>query len=273
MSLPLKEAISDRVVTPSLQALIYDDVGVDRPSVEAIAQQLRRILDSSIVIKRVDGIHLATQSWEDRTVVLILGGGVCKEWDARLGELGIDKIHEYVSRGGRCIGLCSGAYFLSAESYFKQIGQLPIERKRSLAFFEGKAIGPLLPTEDYRSPSAAQAAKVVFMMKEKMEEGFLYYQGGCYFEIEKDSPQTTIISRCQNLTGEKVVAVSCRVNKGAAFLCGMHPEFVWPGSLKYASDPIIADLAGILSTQEEFRCQVWEEMGRTLGLPMKSSFL
>lgn len=255
---------------PSLQALVYDDEGVDQPSTDALVKQLRSILDQSIKVKKVNSTYLITNSWENKTIVLIMGGGVCSKWDQQLGEIGIQKIRNYiVEKGGNYIGFCAGAYFACAETNFQLINQPLIHKKRSLSLFDGRAIGPIIPTNNYRSLSSAIVARVSFETKELSQSGSLYYQGGCFFDIHQDSEQTKIIARYQHLTPQLPAAIQCTAGKGKAFLCGLHPEFSWSGNLKMGSNRTFLKLASTLATQEFFRKRVWEQIGKLLSLPLK----
>lgn len=241
------------------QALVYADKGVCVPSADALAGQLKLLLDPSVVIRKVDGEYLRRSNWEDKTVVLAMGGGSCRQWDEQLQPEGIEKIQRYVNGGGKYIGLCAGAYFASAESRFKTM-----EKNRPLAFFPGRAIGPLVDSDDYLSVHAARVAEVHFKMKGAEESGALYYQGGCLFDVEKDSVEVEIMSRYHGLG--KAAAVFCRVGKGCAFLDGTHPEFEWSVSLGEGAEKDYRRLVEKLSAQEEFRRKVWEVIGCKLGL-------
>ncbi len=255
-------------VLPRLQVLIYRDEGVNLQSADALAGQLRAILDQAISIQQVDSLYLNTEPWEDKTIALVMGGGVCGEWEIRLGEKGIRKIHDYVIRGGKYIGFCAGAYFASAKSRFDIKDQLPIKKRRSLAFFEGKAKGPLIETDDYRSIDAARAAKVAFIIRGVAQSGYLYYQGGCFFDIDQDTAQTRIVGRYEYPFSSRPAAVHCKVGKGEAFLCGPHPEFSWTEELKQSAHRQLAFLAQTLCPEESFRKRIWEEIGRMLALPL-----
>lgn len=245
------------------QALIYADKGVCLPSADALANQLRALLDPSISVLKVDGEYLRTKTWEDKTAVLVMGGGSCRDWDEELQSEGIEKIERYVKGGGRYIGICAGAYFASAESYFKLSDRI-IEKSRPLAFFSGKAMGPLVDEDDYLSLKAARAAKVCFKVRGSFEDGVLYYQGGCLFEVEEDTAAVEIMSTYRDL--KKAAAVFCKVGKGCAFLDGTHPEFEWSSSLATGTDIVYSELVGKLSVQEVFRQRVWEEIGAKLAL-------
>jgi len=226
---------------------------------------LKRLLGPSIVVVQVDGEYLRTQKWEDKTVVLAMGGGICSEWDHQLRAEGIQKIQNYVRGGGKYIGFCAGAYFAAAKSCFGEM-----EKNRPLAFFPGRAVGPLVKG-DYLSLSGARAAEVSFKMKGAAVGGALYYQGGCLFDVEEDSAAVEIMSRYCSLG--KAAAVFCRVGKGCAFLCGAHPEFKWSISLSKGANKEYRRLVKKLSSQEMFREKVWEEIGSKLELiPRPSCF-
>jgi biotin--protein ligase len=248
------------------QALVYVDQGVCIPSAKALEGQLKALLDPSIAVFEVDGEYLRTQNWEEKTVVLAMGGGSCRYWDVQLQGEGIEKIQRYVKEGGRYIGVCAGAYFACAESRF-ELSDRTIEKSRPLAFFPGRALGPLVDSDDYLSLRAARAADVCFKMKGSSEVGALYYQGGCLFDVEEDSAAVEIMSRYRGLG--KTAAVFCKVGKGCAFLDGTHPEFAWSASLSNGAGSFYGDLVGKLSAQEVFRQRVWEEIGMKLALPVR----
>jgi biotin--protein ligase len=250
-----------------MQALIYADKGVCLPSADALVRQLKLLLDPSVSVFKVDSHYLRTEDWEDRTAVLVMGGGSCRFWDEQLQAEGIDKIHRYVVGGGRYIGFCAGAYFASAESCFQLSDQL-IKKTRSLAFFPGRARGPLVDSDDYLSLKTARAAEVCFKIRGSSEIGSLYYQGGCLFEVEEDSSEVEIMSAYCSLG--KAAAVFCKVGRGCAFLDGTHPEFQWSANLSEGSVSLFSDLADKLSLQEVFRQKVWEEIGIKLTLPVRN---
>lgn len=240
----------------SLQALVYDDEGVSSLSSEAIALQLRKILDASICVKKVDSAYLLKEPWEKNTVVLAMGGGRCSAWEKNLGDAGIRKIQEYVKGGGKYLGFCAGAYFGAHNSYFQAGNGPPIVKKRPYYFLKGRALGPLWEDEDYLAPEAAKAPRVHFQAL----KGKLYYQGGCYFEV--DDPDTEVLGVYEDF--QLPAAVLCPVGKGRALLCGLHPEFEWKG----ANCP----LAEELKSQEEFRHQIWEIINDKLNLDNQQHF-
>ncbi len=249
------------------QALVYMDEGVCRSSADALVGQLEAMLDPSISVIKVDSDYLKAELWEDKTIALVMGGGTCSSWDRHLGIEGVEKIRQYVFKGGRYIGLCAGAYFASAETRFELSGQTPIERKRPLAFFPGKAMGPLIQTDEHLSLAAARAAEVSFKIKGSSQIGSLYYQGGCFFDLEEDTADVEVMSYYQSVG--KASAVFCKVGRGFALLDGTHPEFKWSEGLSKGAHSSYAELVRNLASQEDFRRNVWQEIGDKLALPRR----
>lgn len=247
------------------QILIYAGEGAATMNVKALTEQFRTLVGSSILIREVSSRYIKTENWEKNTVALVMGGGDCSTVDASLGEEGNKKIYDYVAGGGNYLGFCAGAYYKSASSYFALKGKSPLEKKRPFPFYSGKAIGPIVPTQDHLSTTAARAVKVAFNFKDKPKEGLVYYQGGCFFDIEKSTKTTKILGQYSD---GKAAAVECDVEKGKAFLFGPHIEFSWTEKLKEVSDRAFSQLASLLVPQESFRLQIWEEIIPRLSLPM-----
>ncbi len=246
-------------------ALVYVDQGVCLPSAEALVKQLTSLLDPAVAVLKVDGQYVKSQPWQDKAIVFVMGGGNCRYWDEQLGAEGVEKIQRYVLGGGKFMGFCAGAYFAAAESIFV-LSNGSIKKSRPLAFFPGKAFGPLVENADYLSVEAARAANISFKIKGVLEMGSLYYQGGCFFDIEEDSDDVEIMGRYRSL--DKTSAVICKCGDGLALLDGTHPEFKFDVSL--GSESLYGQLAGKLALQEEFRMKVWQEIGSKLMLPVRT---
>jgi biotin--protein ligase len=228
------------------EVLVY----ADGLSADALVLELQKKLPSHRV-KKVDSAYLKDQAWEDKTATLVMGAGKCTEWESGLGEEGVKKIHDYVVNGGHYLGFCAGAYFASSQSCFQ--GR---EKTRALSLFEGKAIGPLWNTENYLAPESAKAAKVSWTIGHEVVKGKLYYLGGCYFEMPSKS-SVKVVGVYEEIA--KPAAILCTVGKGKAFLCGLHPEFVWK-DLTYGHNASINSLIDELQPEEPFREKIWSEL-------------
>lgn len=239
--------------------LIYDDKGSSKQSIQAIYIQILNSRDLSpyYKIKTVDGEYIRTKSWEENTVLFIMGGGVCSEWDESLGSTGIVKIRMYVVNNGRFLGICAGAYFASAHSFFTLGGKSPIEKERDLCFYSGSAIGPILDTSDHLSLDSLIAVQIDMAFENEIKTGNVYYQGGCRFNINECTGSTKVLAKYVHpYTGAAII--SCIAGHGKAVLCGVHPEFAWDRKLadKVQSDQY-ATTVNILTEEEQFRRNVW----------------
>jgi biotin---protein ligase len=228
---------------------VYDDVGVDYLSPQGFIEDFQEILGPSTKVERVSAQTLRSKGWEDDTRALFFGGGIASTWDASLGAEGRENIRNFVAEhGGIYVGACSGAMFASKESRFGSI-----VKSRGIDFFQGRAIGPLNPVEDYRAPSAASAEKVTFTFENETLSGRLYNQGGCYFETSLCNKENVrIIGTYED---SRPAAIFCKGGKGIAFLMGPHAEFS-PKPILNSSDPHIIKLAKELKANESFRKNV-----------------
>lgn len=248
---------------PPMTALVYFDEGVCAQSADALVFQFKSTLSPEISVEKVNSHFLSMENWEGRTVVLAMGGGVCSTWEENLGEKGMKKIRDYVFNKGKFIGLCAGAYFVAAKSFFQLSGQEPKEKMRLVSLFPGKAIGPMVSSTNHLSLEAAQAIKVSFTIDGFVTSGHLYYQGGCSFVLSENDVDTTVLAHHQS----QPVAIHAKAGTGDYFLCGLHPEFIWEEALMKV--PLIGSLAKTLVAEESFRKSVWQEINKKLSLPVR----
>ncbi len=226
--------------------LVYHDKGSCDLSSDALATELKKSFPQ---VKRVDSHFLKTAPWESSASALIMGGGTCSIWEEHLQHSGMEKIRNFVLKGGKFVGFCAGAYFGAPYSRFSFLGSPPIEKSRSLKFFEGKAVGPLQPT---KNPLGLESAKAI-PIKLGTERGYCYYQGGCYFELDNWA-ETEVLAYYGSPWDKPAM-----IKKKSALLCGFHPEFSWENLGTY-SDPTFGALVDILSTQGAFRRMVWQKI-------------
>ncbi len=246
---PLKRDREEFELDSPKQILIFDDAGCASESIRAIASQLTSLFSCTVEAKSAE--YLKTHDWEKNTFALVMGGGECSRWDERLGTEGIERIRRYVTRGGRYLGICAGAYFAARESIFCLSGTAAIKKTRSLAFFDGIASGPIKTSDNHLSPSAALAVKINLLSQ---KTGKCYYQGGCSFNILEDSELTRVIA-CYEKPYQGSCIIRSIVGEGKAILCGLHPEFLWKPEYS-AATPIALKLA----KHEPFRQTVWQSM-------------
>lgn len=250
----MNPASSKREREEITRVLIYKDAGTCCPSLSAIKEQIEQTISSKV--KFADSYYLTTKRWQEKTNILVMGGGSCSSWEHSLGTKGMLAIRSFVHAGGNYLGICAGAYFAAATSCFQLQGQPPLVKYRPLAFFSGLASGPINSPQDHLAPEAAVAAKV----KLAAAKGLVYYQGGCSFDITESTEHVEVLARYQKpYRGSAIIA--CTAGLGKAVLSGPHPEFCWKkelGTLKTAAT--FAHLVETLSEQELFRQEIWRLM-------------
>jgi glutamine amidotransferase-like uncharacterized protein len=238
---------------------VLEDESVNELGAQGFIEGFEAILPPTIKVERVKAAALQKSGWEQNTAVLIFGNGKGSIWDKILGDNGIRNVRNYVRQGGAYIGTCCGAMFVSQESKFGQI-----HRQRGIDFFQGKAIGPLRPIEDYQSVEGATAEKVNFVFGNNSISCSLYNQGGCYFEpTVLENPEWEVIGTYEE--SKKTAAVFCKVGKGVAFLLGAHMEFS-PDPLERSYDERLKNLGAILRSQESFRKALFIQVAKILKL-------
>lgn len=253
---PIPPSAKRQKIQKKSNILVYCGPGTYSQSTDAIVSQLQQSL-LGFKIKKVDSDYLRFKPWEHKSIALVMGGGMCGEWENSLQIDGMYKIREFVLNGGKYFGICAGAYFGASQSEFNLLGKSPIIKERPLQFFSGRAFGPLLPTENHLAPEAALAISIDLPSK----SGLCYYQGGCGFAISENSPTTKILGKYSNpILGAAII--SCQVGAGIAVLCGPHPEFIW--SEQSSAHPIFYGLMEQLVPQESFRQHIWKVMIKEL---------
>ena len=171
------------------------------------------------------------------------------------------QIREFVRSDAGCyVGFCAGAYYGSAKVLFDVGGPLEVHEDRELCFFPGNAVGPVFPGFDYASENGARAA---WLNVDGDTPPFaVYFNGGCYFEsgggkLSSSSPKQSevgkgsmagVTARYANSNGNgnssemaAAAVVHRKIGRGAAVLCGVHPEFI-PSIMIGANEK--QDLAG-----------------------------
>ncbi|XP_048728124.1 uncharacterized protein LOC125646045 isoform X2 [Ostrea edulis] len=92
-----------------------------------------------------------TGAWRDSAALYVIGGGYDLGLIKALGPEGMNKIQEFVQRGGSYLGICSGAYFACSYIEFDKGGPLEVCGDRHLKFYPGGKIGPVYGPYKYNS--------------------------------------------------------------------------------------------------------------------------
>ena len=203
----------ERAGTPANARVgVFADAGVWHIGARSIVDALEgagvpcRVLDRSMLEPKVLGRLEA---------VILPGGWAPFEW-AAAGPDGLEALRDYVHGGGRCLGICAGAYLMSRDVHY--------EGKRypyPLGLFDGSAKGPVPGLAAFPAagparlvPTKAGAARGLAYF----DGQDVYYSGGPCFEGGTD---VTVLARFADGT---VAAVARSVGKGEVVLVGVHIE-------------------------------------------------
>lgn len=116
------------------QVLVYSGPGVSPLSLSHTILTLSLNLVPHYTVQRVSATLLAEEPWEPSCALLVIPGGRDLPF---VEELSIKtkvtkRIAEYVSEGGRYLGVCAGAYFAASEVQFDIGGPKQVTGKRDL---------------------------------------------------------------------------------------------------------------------------------------------
>lgn len=116
------------------QVLVYSGPGVSPLSLSHTILTLSLLLLPHYTVQPVSPQTLSTQPWEPSCALLVIPGGrdlpYVEELSAKTKVT--RRIKEYVTEGGRYLGLCAGAYFGAEEVRFDTGGEMEVVGKRDL---------------------------------------------------------------------------------------------------------------------------------------------
>ncbi len=159
--------------------------------------------------------------------VLVIPGGRPDLYEQNLGQVGLNIINNYVSRGGGYIGICGGAYLAAEKNIWRGwAGESRFSNSYSgmLKIFKGTADGPI---EDYAPTYKDFNCGVKIIDKEHpvaigLSDTLYYlYDHGPMF-ITEDDPNA--INLGKSLKGDKVLIIITQHKNGRVFLTSGHPE-------------------------------------------------
>jgi biotin--protein ligase len=143
---------------------------------------------------------------------------------------------------------------------------------RELAFFQGKAIGPILAPYNYEDYRGSRAAVLQCFLSEKTPPDepvtkdialFLttvFYNGGGYFEDAALMPPTQILATYEN---NLPAIIQCSYGQGTVVLSGVH--FDYDPALMNAQDPHLKEIIPQLQGHHETTKRLINKIFLTLG--------
>lgn len=219
---------------------IYDDEGAS-PNCVQQTKHLLQIVAPSETVQTINASEVIRGEWMMNAKAIIMPGGEDSPYYKKLDNVGNRNIKTFVERGGVYIGFCAGAYYGSEEINFYEEEDKCIDVAR-LAFFPGKAIGPVLAPYDMRG---ARAATIHFdIVLDPFDPGFgldasldVLFLGGPFFENVSSFSNATIVglydkdqvakAKQRGIPRGKELPsiIQCTQGRGKALLSGVHFEF------------------------------------------------
>jgi glutamine amidotransferase-like uncharacterized protein len=117
------------------------------PGVRSVVEALER---EGVDCAALDRSRLTAEGLRGLDVLVLPGGWAPSPW-AAAGETGVGAIRTFVTGGGRCVGVCAGAYLLSRTVRYD--GK---EYEYPLRLFDGVAAGPVAGLSPYPKPGSVR---------------------------------------------------------------------------------------------------------------------
>ncbi|ODQ49025.1 hypothetical protein PICMEDRAFT_70606 [Pichia membranifaciens NRRL Y-2026] len=261
-----------------MNVLVYSGPGTTKPCVSQCLDTFRLLLSPYYSVSSVNERVLKDQPWESKTAVLVIPGGadlpMCQLFRGTINQ----KIKDFVRKGGKFIGLCSGAYYSSSRCEF-EVGnpEMEVSGPRELKFYPGICRGSAIKGFHYASDAGARVVEVSIDSKAIPEMSgpvHLYVNGGGMFVDAHKFPSVEILAtysdkinvQDDDVRGRNAAAVLCTVGRGKALLFGPHPEFS-PALMKEDPDiPSFTQVIKSLKATDKTRVEFLRLSLKKLGL-------
>lgn len=239
---------------------IYQDAGVSPHALLQAMHTFQTVLPPSFIVKTIDAQGVIQNNWSRDAALFVMPGGADTPYTQKLNGAGNQQIKNYVRHGGSYLGLCAGAYYAASSIEFDKTGPLEVLGTRELAFFKGKAIGPVLSTYDYTTESSARAAQINLTLS-NLQTATVYYNGGGYFEHADTFKNTSVLGYYAN---QKPAIISINYAQGHVVLSGVHFEYD-PALLDF-HNPFLVKLIPELTLANQQRLVLVNEVIKQLHL-------
>lgn len=159
----------------------------------------------------------------DKAKLFVMPGGADLYYCEKLEGAANQAIRTFVEKGGVYLGICAGAYYGCAHIEWAKNDAGSICGPRELAFFKGKATGPIYEfIEDGDIDKSWHAAAMIEWDKIISP---VFYAGGPVFDVVENDNGCTVLARYSALPGQPAAIIECTVDKGKAILCSPHLEY------------------------------------------------
>jgi biotin--protein ligase len=249
-----------------MNVLIYNGNGTSANAVKQTYTTLKAILGHAYDVMKVDATTLKDEPWQETCSLFVMPGGRDSPYCDDLDGPANAKIRQFVQGGGRYLGFCAGAYYVSKEIEFEKGSAIEVVGQRELAFFPGLSRGTMFPGFVYNSENGARSVSILLNKSQKSIK--TYYNGGGYFVDANKYDSVKVICTYQDrglaMETNAAAGVQCQVGKGSAVLFGVHPEYdinLVDLSENENKNEILKELSTSLPLCRDFLSQSLSEMG------------
>ena len=197
---------------PKARVGVFADAGAWHVGARSLVELLEK---DGVPCRVLDRTRLDDEGLKGLEAVVFPGGWAPSQRFGA-GDKGLAAVRRHVERGGRCLGICAGAYLLSRTVRYD--GK---DYPYPLGLFDGIAAGPVKGLAAYPKPGTARLTATEAGKKRGL--GALasrpaYYSGGPFF---LEGSRATVLATYGD--GSAAI-ISRRVGKGEAVLVGAHLE-------------------------------------------------
>jgi glutamine amidotransferase-like uncharacterized protein len=220
---------------------VFADAGVWHTGARSIVEALE---SRGIACQVLDRAMLREEDLARFEAIVLPGGWAPFQW-AALGEPGLAALRDYVEGGGRCLGICAGAYLLSRTTRYDGV-----DYPYPLGLFDGTADGPVEGLARFPKPGEARLTVTAEGRRcglAALASEPCYYSGGPCFV---GGTNVEVLARYAD---GRPAAIRRKVGRGEIILMGVHPERPVPGRGDDSAPPpaLAGRLLGFLLSPEK----------------------
>lgn len=156
----------------------------------------------------------------DTADLLVMPGGADLYNCEKLNGMGNAAIKRFVEQGGCYLGICAGAYYACDTLDWGINTRQEITGKRELAFFKGKAIGPVY--EFIENNNIEKSWKNIVTVTFDNQTEHVFYEAGPLFT---EGQNETVMARYTDLANNPAAIIACPVGQGLTILSSPHIEY------------------------------------------------
>ncbi len=235
--------------TDKIQVAVFDGHGGAQTCIwEAVAAVK---LDADMNVRTITTADIANNVLDSLDAIIIPGGGGSRQY-LNLGNENLQRIKDFIARGGGAVGICAGAYLFSNTPEYSCMqlnGAQAIDIEHDN---RGHGIAKFTLTEE---------GKKLFSEVAKRDTLFvMYYEGPVFIPAESDSIRYETLAIMEsdvheegnapkNMTNNKPFFITNQYGKGRVFSCIAHPEatpgMMWmiPRMVRWTLDKPIKEYA------------------------------